>query len=471
MSYAMKKDRTRRFLLALRMGVPIFLLLITTVVLFTLPAALNDLVFKATFLSVSIITIVYYIFYLINQSDSSSIIDPLTKTFNRESIHGELRQYQKKQLLNSISLIQIKNVYEINNHYGYERGDYILQRFADTLDSFLQSRGDRPLIGRFQGADFIIGSTLTPEQMQKLLTEFQHKTTSLCELDIELHSAVSLSIDDIAKTIEHLYDTVHQKASKDTRRSVSIQDIKNLSAFEQEIIDAAKRKDFDFRFKPIKTIQNGEVALYEAIIKLRTDSFGKLPAKKYIPVINRLDMEQTFDLGITDALAKIMRQKEGFALSFNISPFSLRNEEFANELFETIERRGAAAERFVIELYENKVYHDIAKYKKTLTRLKGFGLRLCLDNFGAMNASLEYIKQLPIDIVQFDKEFSSHLKDPSYRTTLKAFVKMCKEMEVETVLKWIDKPWQAEEARELDVDHIQGFIIGKLYSQNDLLKE
>lgn len=467
--HSVKKDRTRKFMLALRMGLPIFLLLLTTLVLFALPEVLDSFSFKVVLLCLSVLTIVYYIFYLINQGASNTLIDPLTKAYNRENIIKELQKMQKKELLNSISLIQIKNIVELNNHYGYERANGVLHQFVKRLDLYLKSDQDLPIIGRLQGSDFIVGSVLAPQDIKNSLLDFQVHNGEIDGIEVELASAVSVNTNDVIKNVEHLYDSLHQRLDKDGKNDIYIQDIKNLSKFESEIVEAVTNGQLDLRFKPIQDLRSGEINNYEAIIKLQTQSFGKLATNKYIPVINRLDLEQTFDLAIVEAISTLLKRSENeIAISFNLSPFSLRSDAFAQKFFEVIEKHGVAPKRYILELYENKVYHDIEKYKKTLNRLKGFGVQLCLDNFGAMNASLEYIKYLPIDIVQFDNEFSKNLDQPSYKATLKAFIKMCDELKIQTILKWIDKDYQKDIAKELEIDFIQGFKVGKLKTQKDL---
>jgi len=456
-------------LLALRMGLPIFLLLVTSLFLFAVPQVLESLVFKVTLLSISVLTIVYYIFYLINESATSSVIDSVTNTYNRKHIFIALHKMQKRGVLQSISLIRIKNISDLNNHYGYEKANLLLKTFAKTVDEYLKNEGDEPRIGRLQGSDFVIGSFLPPQKMQSLLLHFQSQYDNIENMEIAVASAVSVNSNDVLKNIEHLYDSLHQKLQKADKNDIYIQDIQNLSKFEQEIVEAVNQGSFELLFKPNMELNSKSIKIYETIIKLQTKSFGTLATKKYIPVINRLDLEQSFDLAIIKSIAQIVKDSQSdFSISFNISPFSLRSKEFATKLFDVLEDSGVQPSRLIIELYENKVYHDINRYKKTLNMIKSFGVKLCLDNFGAMNASLEYIKYLPIDIVQFDNQFSKNLNVTSYRATLKAFIKMCKEMHVQTILKWIDDDDAKDIAKEFEVDFIQGFSVGKLLTKKDL---
>ena len=456
-------------MLALRMGLPIVLLLITVLFLFAIPQILDSMEFKVVLLLFSLFTIVYYIFYLINQSATSTLIDPLTKAYNRENIFLQLQMMQKNTLLNSISLIRIKNISDLNDHFGYERVNALLAEFVKRLDLYLKTDKDLPIIGRLQGSDFVVGSILAPQDIKNSLLDFQQNNSEIEGIEIEIQSAVSVNTNDIVKNVEHLYDSLHQKLDKTDKNEIFIQDIKNLTKFEQEIVQAVNDGALIMSFKPVSELQNSCVDLYEAIIKLQTRSYGILPTAKYIPVINRLDLEQKFDLAIVRHISQILAQSDSLSISFNLSPFSLRSIEFANKFFDLIQEFNIAPSRYIIELYENKVYHDIDRYKQTLNRFKGYGVRLCLDNFGAMNASLEYIKYLPIDIVQFDNDFSKNLHNPSYNATLKAFIKLCDELHITTILKWIDKEEQMQIAKELEVDYIQGFYVGKLKNEKELV--
>jgi hypothetical protein len=83
MTYPEKKEREHRFVLALRMGLPIFFL--STVSLFALLTQHYTTFSSLIVLSIAILGVmIYFIFYLIYQSSRENITDPITHTFTSE---------------------------------------------------------------------------------------------------------------------------------------------------------------------------------------------------------------------------------------------------------------------------------------------------------------------------------------------------------------------------------------------------
>ena len=94
-----------------------------------------------------------------------------------------------------------------------------------------------------------------------------------------------------------------------------------------------------------------------------------------------------------------------------------------------------------------------------LEELRELGIRFALDNFGAPNASFEYIKKLPVDMVQFDRDFTISYNNPKIAALLKGYIQACRSMGVKTLVKWVDTEEALERFRQLGIDYIQGFIV------------
>ncbi len=124
-----------------------------------------------------------------------------------------------------------------------------------------------------------------------------------------------------------------------------------------------------------------------------------------------------------------------------------------------VKKEGVAFERLIVELYENRIVKDVQRYRVVLDRLKEYGLHFSLDNFGGNNAGMEYIKTLPIDMVQFDRQFTISYNHPKMSALLEGYVEAMKKIEIETLVKWVDNEELLEKYRRLGIDYAQGFLI------------
>ena len=181
-------------------------------------------------------------------------------------------------------------------------------------------------------------------------------------------------------------------------------------------------------------------------VKLKSTHMGDILPRVYLPLID-----------------------ENVSLSFNLSPFSLRDKIFQKKFFDYLEKSKIDPSRLIIELYERKTHHDLSGYLQTLNKFRARGVRIAIDNFGSSNASMEYMKNFNFDLVQFDRDYVTKLNDTNTYAMFSSMVKMSKDLNIITVAKWVDNESQKTKLRELGIDYLQGFGISKPISEQTLI--
>ena len=85
--------------------------------------------------------------------DTMSKIDPLTGIFNRRIISENLKTLQKNRSDYSIVILDLDHFKSINDDYGHDIGDKVLQHVAKILSENVR---DGDIVGRFGGEEFIL---------------------------------------------------------------------------------------------------------------------------------------------------------------------------------------------------------------------------------------------------------------------------------------------------------------------------
>jgi EAL domain-containing protein (putative c-di-GMP-specific phosphodiesterase class I) len=197
---------------------------------------------------------------------------------------------------------------------------------------------------------------------------------------------------------------------------------------------------------------------------------GDILPRVYLPIVNRLGLGREYDLALLQHVVDLLPLiDENISLSFNLSPFSLRNENFQEKFFTYLAKSKVDPSRLIIELYERKTHHDLSSYLKTLNKFRARGVRIAIDNFGSSNASMEYMKNFNFDLVQFDRDYVTKLDDANTYAMFSSMVKMSKDLNIITVAKWVDNESQKTKLRELGMDYLQGFGIAKPISEQTLI--
>jgi diguanylate cyclase (GGDEF)-like protein len=85
--------------------------------------------------------------------DQMSHTDPLTGISNRRSITNRLNDAQQNMYDYALVLLDLDHFKKVNDHYGHEVGDQVLQRIAKILKKGLR---ENDTVGRFGGEEFIL---------------------------------------------------------------------------------------------------------------------------------------------------------------------------------------------------------------------------------------------------------------------------------------------------------------------------
>ena len=467
-----RQERERRFKLALRAGIPVILLI--SLVLYSIVFKDNTVAFNlenSILMGAILFTTVYFIYFLMALSVKETLIDQATQGYNEKAFVDQLAAYKPKIL----TLLVIENLSTISENYSTSDVDLLLYTIIHKLDNELNKAGfKKSLIARRYGAEFLIAINKKSDNIQAVFDHFitNNKTINNIELNYNF-SVITNTGQELEKDIVYLKDlisTQYRNGRKDRRSSVS-KDAQEVSETEQCIIDSLKNKKLLLSFRPLLNTKTEVIDIYEISVKLQSAKNGDILPRIYLPIVNRLGLGREYDLALVQHIIDLLPLVDDqISLSFNLSPFSLRDENFQEKLFGYLEEKTIDPSRLIIELYERKTHHDLSGYLKTLNKFRAKGIRIAIDNFGSSNASMEYMKHFNFDIVQFDRDYVTKLEDANTHAMLSSMVKMSKDLNIVTVAKWVDKEEQKNKLKALGIDYLQGFGISKPITETSLIE-
>ena len=466
-----RQERERRFKLALRAGIPVILL--TSLVLYStfFKDRYIDLTFEnSTLLGAILFITVYFIYFLMELSAKETLIDQTTQGFNEKSFIKQLQTYKPKTLV----LLIVENLSTINENYSIDEVDLLLYNITHKINQELNKLGlSKALIARRYGAEFLIAIDKNSNDIQSIFETFIADNKAINDIELNYKFAVITNTgEELGKNIIQLKDLIatQYEDTSNNRKSNIIKDAKEVSETEACIIKSLKAKDLLLSYRPLLNIKTETVDIYEISVKLKSYHMGNILPKVYLPIINRLGLGREYDLALVKHILDLLPLiSENISLSFNLSPFSLRDEHFQEKFFIYLEKSKIDPSRLIIELYERKTHHDLSGYLKTLNKFRAKGIRIAIDNFGSSNASMEYMKNFKFDLVQFDRDYVTKLDDTHTYAMLSSMVKMSKDLNIITVAKWVDNKAQKNKLKELGIDYLQGFGISKPISEQILI--
>jgi EAL domain-containing protein (putative c-di-GMP-specific phosphodiesterase class I)/GGDEF domain-containing protein len=456
MLYPEAKERENRFKLALRMGLPVFALAAITTASVLL-RYFNTIPYVFIIVAFSVLGImVYYLFYLIYQGFNERITDPISHAFTREYFMSLMQKELKKRDY-TFMLMSVINLDDINQRYGFANGDKILYNIANRFADYLSERKlTRVPIGHFKGGDFIVALEGTQDQYRSLMdvmcVKFQHHSLEDIEIDIVGSMTDSTRTKSPEKIIEWLYElqSENQKMLHESEEEEVDPD-----TIERLVIDAVEARSFSYRYQA--AYQDDKPVLYEMAVKLVSAEGKLVHQKRFMPVINRLGLLRQFDEIQTEAaLKEVPLLEEGQKIAVNVSPSSLRNPLFFEQIMLRMSNNDRLKDRLVFIISENNYFHQVRQFNTRLQAFRRTGIYIALDRLGGQHSSMRYLHDLEVDIVRFESYLGKTITDPKIEALLEGLQHTVKALGYQSWIRMIEDEEQYEAAKKMGIDIKQG---------------
>lgn len=456
------KEREYRFKLALRMGLPIFALIIALVpnTLITTYETLD-----ATFYIELILLIafsIYFIFYIIYSGFDVRITDEVSKTFTREYLYKYLKKEIKKNSDYTLMLISIDNLNDINNLYGLKNGDKVILKVVSWVSEYLEDKDIRNFpIGHIKGGDFIIGFKGTKGNYSTILELLYLKSDEFKVDDIEVKISGSITDTVFSNQLDFLIENLFeiQKKTRNIKNSFKEEDI-NPNELELFVVNAIHQKNFLVMAQDV--FENKKPMIKECIVKLKTPENKIIHQKSYMKVINRLRLMSEYDFMILEKNITQSAFSSEQILAQTISPTSLRNQNFLSKAKELISANPKAKNKIMFILAETEYYSHIDRYNLILKSLRDMGVLIAIDRLGSIHTSFLYLRDLKIDVVKFDSLYSKDIQRKDHKSIINGFTIMAHNKGVKTWVKMLENEESIKIAEELNIDYLQGNFLAPL---------
>jgi EAL domain-containing protein (putative c-di-GMP-specific phosphodiesterase class I) len=213
-------------------------------------------------------------------------------------------------------------------------------------------------------------------------------------------------------------------------------------------------------FQRIVSLPSGDVEAYEG---LGRGTHSELPEEP----IELLGL--AVGVGLERELSRLFRVKAVEALAFkpevghvflNVHPSELVEPELIEWLRSTHEALPSV--RLTLEVHESAVVDPVG-IGALKERLGSFGVGLAYDDFGAGQARLLELSEVPPDYLKFDMRLVRGLDraGPSRQKLLASLVQVARELSVLTVAEGVETLAEAVACAEIGFDFAQGFYFGR----------
>jgi len=203
----------------------------------------------------------------------------------------------------------------------------------------------------------------------------------------------------------------------------------------------------------------------ELLLRMVSQDGRLVPPMAFLPAAERFGLMPTLDRWVLRAAFESIARVDPAGrcqFAINLSGASVGDERFLAYVRDETRRCGITPAGVCFEITETAVISNLARASRFIQTLRGDGFRFALDDFGSGMSSFGYLKQLPVDYLKIDGGFvKDMLSDPVDAAMVEAIHRVGRVMGMRTIAEFVENDAVRQRLREIGVDHVQGYGIGR----------
>jgi diguanylate cyclase (GGDEF)-like protein/PAS domain S-box-containing protein len=406
--------------------------------------------------------------------------DPLTGLPNRALLHDRLTMTLARRRTDgncaAVLFLDLDRFKVVNDSLGHDVGDDVLVAVAHRLRSAVRE-GDT--VARLSGDEFTVlldcvdglaGAELVAERIIDQMREPFWLANR--EIFVGVSIGIALAGDQSPDDLMREADLAMYKAKERGRLRYEVfaneltSRAQQRLALEGDLRRALAENELCLHYQPVVDVKTRRPVAMEALVRWRHPHRGLLMPGHFIELAEETGL--IVPLGqfvLREALEQLRRWHEdgtvaaSCCMNVNVSGRQLElGTAFVDTVRETLAETGVDPTSLKLEITESVLMKDADAATATLKALRGLGVELAIDDFGAGYTSLNYLKHFPVSILKLDRSFVHGLEhDPADAAIAEAIVGLAHSLGVSVTAEGIELAAQFEKLRSYDCDRAQGY--------------
>jgi diguanylate cyclase (GGDEF)-like protein len=408
--------------------------------------------------------------------------DPLTGLANRalfidRATHAvELHRRDRRPL--TICFLDLDGFKAVNDRLGHNAGDDLLKEVAGR---FRQGLSDADTLARFGGDELAVLLESQPEPMKvaRELLDSLRAPFEVAGREVSVLASIGLArvdvfdptptIDAMLMRADLAMYVVKQRGGADVllhTAGLKLAEVDDV-ALGRALGPALAHHEVTVVFQPIVDLSTGRLHTLEALARWAPGGRPVSP-ELFVRVAESCNLiDSLFRFVLEQACTQLARWTElqggsDLRVAVNITPGQLASPELAPVTAAELARHGLTGEQLCLEITETGRRADITTSRGVCDELRGLGVRLSVDDFGAGHSTLTRLRDLPIDEVKIDRSFIGNLDlDEARRRFVWGVVAFAERIGFTVVAEGVERQAELEALTQLGCHRAQGFLFSR----------
>jgi len=405
---------------------------------------------------------------LVQRLAEHAATDPLTGLRNRREFERVLSTLPRQPF--AVLAIDIDNLKALNDEFGHEAGDLVLQISAATLSAVLRG-GD--VLARVGGDEFAallldVDADVAADVADRMRSALHGTALPHGRARISIGCAPAPRGADPHGVWRAADDALYQAKRGGRDRVVVIEhgsrvrSVRSQSSWAETLVDALDERIIESVYQPIVALDTRDTVAYEALAR----PAGMTPSASVDGLFHaaqRLGRMRDLDWLCRRAAIEGMRAlHEPCALFINISTVTLLDPlHDVDQMLLLCDWAGHHPSRLVLEITERETVRDMDRLRWVAAAYREHGIRFAIDDVGEGHSTLEVMAAVSPEFIKVASSLTTTIERSGSRAAVRAAVAFASSTGAAVIAEGVENEHTAEMMASLGVKLAQGFWLGR----------
>lgn len=244
---------------------------------------------------------------------------------------------------------------------------------------------------------------------------------------------------------------------------------------EKLIVQAIELNRLEVYYQPIYSTKEHRFTSAEALVRMKDEKGAMISPGVFISVAEKNGMIIKLGEIVFEKVCQFIRKSrpEQYGIHYievNLSVVQCAYTYLAEDYIKIMQKYNIPPRMINLEITESA---SLSAKKTLLDNMKcliNYGVKFSLDDFGTGQSNLNYIVDMPVHIVKFDKDMTNaYFENRKAKYVMDAAMHMIQGMNLEIVSEGIETEKQFRTMEKLGINYIQGYYFSKPLPEEEFL--
>ena len=232
----------------------------------------------------------------------------------------------------------------------------------------------------------------------------------------------------------------------------------------QSLRKAIDNDELKLVFQPVTELTTNRTVYLEALLRWKDPEKYDFSIERTIELAEKNRMIHPLTNWIVSKVCLLLSELkiEDMAIGVNFSMIDLHDHQLPQRIQQEMKKYRIKPNQIVIEITEGQIMQKPEEVVDILSRLGVMGLSISVDDFGTGQASLTYLKKLPIEKLKIDQSFVRDMvDDEDDQLIVKATIELAHTLDLKVIAEGVETAEIQGLLKDMNCDYQQGYFISR----------